>query len=110
MSYRSHVWKEIIDSPIGFIAGNSWVQVYVDQMLPVTEQLLREGQQMGETPASFFHILNNIAQTVVASVGFEPFYQAYHSQEPTLVVTEIKNTFNVACCQAFEGQPRIPIS
>lgn len=104
MSYRSHVWKEIIDSPIGFIASNNWVQAYVDQMLPITEQLLSEGKKVGETPLSFFHVLTNISQTVLASIGFEPFCHAYHIQEPALVMTELENTFNFACCAAFDEQ------
>ncbi|MCP4437640.1 MAG: hypothetical protein GY810_01720 [Aureispira sp.] len=104
MSYRSHVWKEIVDSPIGFVATNNWVQVYVDQMLPMTEQLLREAKARGETPPAFFHVLTNIAQTILASVGFEPLSNAYQSLDPALVVTEIKNTFNIACWAAFDSQ------
>ncbi len=95
-------WEEVKGSEIHFIAGNKVIGNYIKARFLNLMRLIGEAREQGYSPMIFFDILEKIAFKIIEIEGIERLCEVY-DVEAGWLKTEIKNTLNFICYDAYEA-------
>ncbi|MFK7906756.1 MAG: hypothetical protein AB8B69_16610 [Chitinophagales bacterium] len=95
-------WKEIEDSNIYFIVNHKMLRVYIEARFLKLMCLIAGAREDGYSSMIFFDLLEKIAFKIIELEGVEKLCEAYNTEADWLK-TEIKNTLNLICYDAYEA-------
>ncbi|MGB1243401.1 MAG: hypothetical protein ACPG49_12810 [Chitinophagales bacterium] len=94
-------WNEVEESCIPFIADNKRIRAYIEARLLKLMRLIMEARKGGYSSMIFFDLLEKIAFKIIEIEGVESLSEVYNTEAGWLK-TEIKNTLNFICYDAYE--------
>jgi len=95
-------WEEIEDNNIRFIANNKMLRAYIETRFLKLMCLITEAKEAGYSSMIFFDLLEGIAFKIIEIEGVEKLCDVYNAETGWLK-TEIKNTLNSICYDAYEA-------
>ena len=99
---KDEFWKEIEGSCIHFIAKNKVIRAYIEARFLKLMHLIAEAKEQAYSSMIFFDALEKIAFKIIDIEGVERLCEVYNVEAGWLK-TEIKNTLNFICFDAYEA-------
>lgn len=98
---KAKFWEEIADSSLCFLVENTAIKAYIQARFLKLMQWIAAAREDGHSSMIYFDLLEKIAFKIIEVIGVEQLMDAY-STEAGWLKTEIKNTLNMICFDAYE--------